>query len=67
MGSGHVGGHPNRISREHREQILSLYLEAKFDAAQRLADSLGLKYDYAERLANARGYHLVDVIGRRKR
>lgn len=49
------GGHKNRISKEQRDGILLAFLTDGLDAAQRIADALGLHAGYAVRLVRARG------------
>lgn len=43
------------ISKEHREEIIRLYLEDSPEAAQRLADGLLLEPLYARKIVRSRG------------
>jgi len=51
---GNLGGNRLRLTKEQREEILSLYLKDA-ESGTMLAMSLGLSAAYAYRLANERG------------
>jgi hypothetical protein len=67
-----LGGNRLRLTKEQREEILSLYLRDT-EAGTMLAMSLGLSAAYAYRLANERGVLPVTrwsrpyVVGTRRR